>query len=905
MLTKSVETNKALESKGITGEKLAESVKTDSRTETDNKSGEGVVQYCERDNTPNEFNPDGLTLKEQLKEAFDTAVSKEGRYVYVGRFTQSFVDKLEKYIQIKKFPIVMNYRDAYLSMESKDKGKYQGDNINYHNLGVDGLESALKSFDSPEYVLLSTKANKIELILKGKDYKNRQLFSIVEVNTKAHNKEGFLDAHVITSVYGKSNLIKRIGTAYEEGRLIYNKENEEISQGIPQVQYKGNINDNSPFNNSILDSDEKVKKKVTDVQNSDRDYLSAVESGNMDAVQRMVDEKAKVSGAKLLPNGNVQHFYHGTRASFTSFSTEKAKSGNYGYGFYFSPEKSKATGYGDNIKDVYIMTDNFATEQSHKISLEQVTEFAKLYGIEEQILFRADSIEEWMSFKNDLSILNDLQFFVNVSSTEVNKEQLLRDLRSTFDYDGLQHANETILWSNTLVKLADPITYDDNGDIIPLSQRFDTEKDDIRYSDRDSEGRTLSEEQMEFFKDSVVRDKDGNLLVMYRGDTEEFTVFERKRSKLSNLYGRGFYFTSSKTHAGQYGKAREFYLDIKNPLSPEQNVITKKQMLDFLKAIENDGEDYDLYNYGEGATAESVLNSVWGKGDFEMLQDVSASAVGDLVAAVELFNEVNGTNYDGIIVPTETVTFKSEQAKLTSNKTPTNNDNVQYAEREIIGVSGTSYGMGVYLDSNLLTGLTDDERISMVKEYVKELGGKDFTAYDINGEAVSIHIAEHHQRFKNSKGNKKRVNTDLNSYLNNKTKQEAVVLVDELITNASYDTSSKPKYPHDWLDGYGKNPWEYWKVFIQEKNKTVWEATLNIANTSNGEKILYDIYPIKMVEQSVTSDTASTKGIITQGNSKSQAQNSNNQNENSNIQNSDRDYLSAVESGNMDAHEVG
>jgi len=56
---------------------------------------------------------------------------------------------------------------------------------------------------------------------------------------------------------------------------------------------------------SLTQPSEKVKKNVTDVQNSDRDYLSAVESGNMDAAQRMVDEKAKVSGAKLLPNGLI------------------------------------------------------------------------------------------------------------------------------------------------------------------------------------------------------------------------------------------------------------------------------------------------------------------------------------------------------------------------------------------------------------------------------------------------------------------------------------------------------------------------------------------------------------------------------------------------------------------------
>ena len=202
------------------------------------------------------------------------------------------------------------------------------------------------------------------------------------------------------------------------------------------------------------------------------------------------------------------------------------------------------------------------------------------------------------------------------------------------------------------------------------------------FSAKDSTGRELSEGQMEYFKDSTVRDEDGNLLVMYRGDSNEFTVFDRKKSNYANLYGRGFYFTKNKAHAEQYGQAKEFYLDIKNPLSKGQNSITKEQMLNFLKAIENDGEDYDLYNYGREATAESVLNSVWGKGDFEMIQDINAGAIGDLVAAVEWFNEINGTSYDGIVLPTETVTFESEQAKLTSNLNPTKDKDIRFSMRD-------------------------------------------------------------------------------------------------------------------------------------------------------------------------------------------------------------------------------
>jgi hypothetical protein len=41
--------------------------------------------------------------------------------------------------------------------------------------------------------------------------------------------------------------------------------------------------------------------------------------------------------------------------------------------------------------------------------------------------------------------------------------------------------NEYFVTNPNQIKSADLITYDDDGDIIPLSQRFDSSKDDIRY----------------------------------------------------------------------------------------------------------------------------------------------------------------------------------------------------------------------------------------------------------------------------------------------------------------------------------------------------------------------------------------------------------------------------------------
>ena len=202
-------------------------------------------------------------------------------------------------------------------------------------------------------------------------------------------------------------------------------------------------------------------------------------------------------------------------------------------------------------------------------------------------------------------------------------------------------------------------------------------------------------------------------------------------------------------------------------------------------------------------------------------------------------------------------------------------EGTKYSLAEIVDENNKSYGVGVRLDSTLLDDLSPTERLGMVKEYVKELGGESFTAYDSNGNAVDITIAKSNARFKNQSGKKTPVNKDLTTKrIGSEVKQEAIDLIDELIVTAEYDGSKASQYSHGWLDNNGQNDWDYWTTYIQDKNNTIWEATLNIANTADGEKILYDISPIKKVGQSVKSDTIPTDTKIAQDGKNVKPQNS-------------------------------
>lgn len=121
--------------------------------------------------------------------------------------------------------------------------------------------------------------------------------------------------------------------------------------------------------------------------------------------------------------------------------------------------------------------------------------------------------------------------------------------------------------ADSVIKSADPVTYDDNGDVIPLSERFNEKSKDIRYKTRatakDSLGNELTTEQQEFFKDSVVRDKSGNLKVVYHGTTADFKTFKKGDV--------GFHFGTKGAARGRVGygsnvNLKEVYLNITNPI---------------------------------------------------------------------------------------------------------------------------------------------------------------------------------------------------------------------------------------------------------------------------------------------------------------------------------------------------
>ena len=207
--------------------------------------------------------------------------------------------------------------------------------------------------------------------------------------------------------------------------------------------------------------------------------------------------------------------------------------------------------------------------------------------------------------------------------------------------------------------------------------------------------------------------------------------------------------------------------------------------------------------------------------------------------------------------------------KIVNNTMPDADFGVMNSLREIVGEDGTNYGVGVYLDSQKLDGLSDKERIDKVREHIEKLGGHPFSAFDNDGNEVKIKVAPK-TKYLNEKGKWERANRHLTNFVIEKEKQETLILIDEIISAATFKEQEPAKHNHGWLDNNGKNEWDIWTTYIQDKENTIWEAKLKIANTTNGEKVLYDVYPIEKVGPGRTMPEKPTEDKIPQNTTESQ-----------------------------------
>lgn len=199
---------------------------------------------------------------------------------------------------------------------------------------------------------------------------------------------------------------------------------------------------------------------------------------------------------------------------------------------------------------------------------------------------------------------------------------------------------------------------------------------------------------------SKVVDENGEPMVAYHGSNNEFTKFDTARigSSTGTSDGRGFYFTTDKDYAYSFGKdgnVLSVFLNIDNPLSLKEKTITKRQLFDIIKRIDEkevaaDGEHWFISNYAnyydvgiDGAIREAAESEYpYSDNDVELVNSL-ISASGNFKDVVSSVYEITGKSSE--IVPKENGTVHYVVTNPNQIKSATgNNGNFSTTEDDIL-----------------------------------------------------------------------------------------------------------------------------------------------------------------------------------------------------------------------------
>lgn len=322
---------------------------------------------------------------------------------------------------------------------------------------------------------------------------------------------------------------------------------------------------------------ESLRFSITPEQ--DKEYMDAVESGDMATAQRMVEEAAEEAGYTI-------RGYHGTTHNFYIFDRRKGNAeGDWGKGFYFTNSLDDAeANYGnEDGPDLQVKISRLAENMAWMDGYEDMDEaqreeearkmltgdnphtisavirmknpviFNSRYG-QDETYFDYDSgynsetdeyereesgllldfinawndeMQEYEWEANNISPNEILEYAdfdgLSASQLETKAREILDGnglmdaegnlasgefLRSVFErmgFDGIIDRNvntkfgtqrkygrsmngvdygaeHVIAFEPSQIKQSDPVTYDDNGNVIPLSERFNEQNEDIRFS---------------------------------------------------------------------------------------------------------------------------------------------------------------------------------------------------------------------------------------------------------------------------------------------------------------------------------------------------------------------------------------------------------------------------------------
>ena len=394
-------------------------------------------------------------------------------------FSESYKKQGKNYIEFAKiFSVFDPVIESAVGVEIHNRTDYKPDPT------LDNVFVLMSAYQDGEYL--------IPVKLEVKQFKDKQntlyvaisleKIKMAELNARGDTENG------VTQRTRSTNLTEVSGQGNTENGVTQSPRSVNIS--IAQIFAKINPSDKNFLKyipDGFLDDKQKAAKQEALVEDADNAYMSAIKRNDMQAAQRMVDEAAKKAGY------DSPKLYHGTPLKMMSASKSKLTASEYAeldekyddklFPFVvFKAEKSRSG-------LTYTATSRKAAET---FAYPRPGTVFGLYGKFVNPLVVNEHIYQSVPYYYEVptpSVMKKAGISKSVLSTEE-----IAHWAKTHGYDGVivegvregggDYTDDYIVFSSSQLKSADPVTYDDNGDVIPLSERFNTKNSDIRYSDR-------------------------------------------------------------------------------------------------------------------------------------------------------------------------------------------------------------------------------------------------------------------------------------------------------------------------------------------------------------------------------------------------------------------------------------
>lgn len=172
--------------------------------------------------------------------------------------------------------------------------------------------------------------------------------------------------------------------------------------------------------------------------------------------------------------------------------------------------------------------------------------------------------------------------------------------------------------------------------------------------DVDSDGNKLTQQQAEYFKNSKIRDEDGNLLKVYHGTSESFTVFDKTKGR-ANMDIQGMFFSPWELDAKGYGEnVNAYYINITNPASEQMGYkalrkfqgqnnagVKAREYLESLgyDGVNNGDEEYIVFNSNQIKLADNLTPTE--NEDIRFSRDVDYAEYAELKRENKHLKEIN------------------------------------------------------------------------------------------------------------------------------------------------------------------------------------------------------------------------------------------------------------------------